>query len=169
MSEPIMDPLDIMLLHDRQATRMVFDLCRPLGETDWDEPFPFGQGSLRATFHHFIDSMEYWMSLIAIRPFTESEDRTVEGLARRYELAADERDALAVRLRGENRWSDTFIDTQTEPTPCKRTLGSWLVHSTTHNMHHRAQILVFLDQKGIPYNPFAGYAMDGYPLDVDAD
>lgn len=157
-----MDILDGLLEHDAQATRDLLALCQSLSDAQWERTFDIGQGSLRDTFDHMIDSMEYWTSLMKGQPFSPHTERSIEGIARRFEIASAEFIALAKQMRDENRLDDKFVDNELQ---CKRTMRATIIHVTTHSMHHRAQIRVLFDLLGVEYNPFAGYALDAHPLD----
>ena len=88
--------------------------------------------------------------------------RSVEGISQRFETISPAFIAVSKQMRDENRLADTFVDLETGP--ARRTFGATIVHVTTHNMHHRAQIHIMFDLLGIEYSPFAGFAMDAYPL-----
>ena len=90
--------------------------------------------------------------------------RGMEGIARRFEAISPVFLALARQIQSENRMDEMFVDYETGP--ARRTFGACIVHVATHNMHHRAQALVMFDLLGVKYNPFAGFALDSYPLDA---
>ena len=163
-----MDILDHLLEHDAAATRRHLALCRDLIPEQWHQTFAFGQGSLFGTFHHFLDSQEYWTSLLRgqpgpFSPVPSDPTEAWESLARRFEAISDVFITTARQIRDEGRLSEMFVDTETGP--ARRTYGACIVHVITHSQHHRAQALVMLDLLGVPYNPFAGYAIDSYPLE----
>ncbi len=163
-----MDILDRLLEHDAAATRMHLALCRDLTPEQWHQAFEFGQGSLYGTFDHFIDSQEYWTALITGQPGPFSPPpsdpkRASESLTGRFEAISDVFLAAARLIRDEDRLNEMFVDRETGP--ARRTYGACIVHVATHSMHHRAQALVMLDLLGVSYDPFAGFAIDGYPLE----
>ena len=163
-----MDILDHLLKQDADTTRHQLELCRSLTKDQWLKTFEFGQGSLYNTFHHLIDSKEYWTSLLLGQPSPfipapADPERSLELVAQRNETITPVFIAVATHLRDTNRLDDLFVDTETGP--ARRTYGSCIAHVVTHSLHHRAQALVMLDLLGVSYNPFIGAALDSYPLD----
>jgi uncharacterized damage-inducible protein DinB len=162
-----MDILDHLLEHDAEATRRQIDLCRNLTDTKWQKTFDFGQGSLYSTFDHLIDSKEYWTSLMLgqpgpFSPAPSDPTYSLENIECRFEAISDTFITISRKLQDEDRLSDTFVDIETGP--ARRTYGACIVHVATHSMHHRAQVLVMLDLLGVAYDPFAGFALDGYTV-----
>ena len=85
-----MNILDHMLEHDAAATRQLLAVCRGVSDEQWHQAFDFGQGSLYSTFDHFMDSTEYWTTLMQGRSwdtFTPllGSTRSVEGISQRFE------------------------------------------------------------------------------------
>ena len=163
-----MDILDHLLEHDAEATRHQIALCRSLTDEQWHKMFGFGQKSLYSTFDHLLDSKEYWTSLMLGEPgpfFPVPSDpaRAQESIERRFEAISDTFITVSRQIRNEGRLNDTFVDIETGP--ARRTYGACIVHVATHSMHHRAQVLIMLDFLGMEYDPFAGFALDGYALD----
>ena len=163
-----MDILDRLLEHDAVATRSHLALCRDLTPEQWRQEFGFGQGSLYATLDHFLDSEEYWTALMMGRPGPfapppSDPARAYESLSRRFEAISPVFLTTARQVRDEGRFGEMFVDTETGL--ARRTYGACIVHVVTHSQHHRAQALVMLDLLGVEYDPFAGYAIDAYPLE----
>ena len=163
-----MDILGHLLEHDAEATRSLLALCRDLSDEQWHKRFDFGQGSLYATFDHFLDSEEYWAALMLGQPGPfvprpSDPKRAYESLMRRFEAISPVFIAAARQIQDENRTGEMFVDTETGP--ARRTYGACIVHVTTHSMHHRAQARVMLDLMGLEYDPFGGFALDSYALE----
>ena len=165
-----MDILDRLLEHDAAATRLLLALCRDLTPEQWHQEFKFGQGSLYRTLDHFLDSQEYWTALMSgqpgpfVPPLSDPE-RASESLMRRFEAVSDVFLTTARQVRDAGSFDEMFLDTETGP--ARRSYGACIVHVVTHSQHHRAQARVMLDLLGVEYNPFAGYAIDGYPLEQE--
>lgn len=164
-----LDILNHLLEHDAAATRHLLTLCQGLSEEQWQKTFEVGQGSLYGTFDHLIDSQEYWTSLMLGQPgpfcpAPADPGRSLESLMRRFEAASPAFLAVSRQMREENRLGDTFVDTETGP--ARRTFGACIIHVATHSMHHRAQVRIIFDLLGVYYDPFAGFAIDAYPLEA---
>ena len=163
-----MDILDRLLEHDAAATRSHLLLCRDLTSEQWHRTFKFGQGSVYATFDHFLDSEEHWTALMLGQPGPFSPppsdpEHAWESLTRRFEAISVVFRAAARQMRDEGRLGEMFVDTETGP--ARRTFGACIVHVVTHSQHHRTQGLVLLDLLGVEYDPFAGYAIDSHSLE----
>jgi uncharacterized damage-inducible protein DinB len=163
-----MDILDRMLEHDALSMRYQLGLCQLLSAEQLNQVFAFGQESIYKTLDHMIDSQEFWVWLMegntdSFPPPPADPNHSIERIIQRYEAVCLAFDAIARSVRDESLMDDTFVDLETGP--ARRSFGSCILHVTTHNMHHRAQVFVMFDLLGVSYNPFAGSAIDGYPLD----
>lgn len=147
------DPRDILLVHNRWATRHLLEACAALTDEQFHQRFEMGPGSLHDTITHILGAMRGWADLLAgreQRPRLEAEGgpRTVDQLLTLLDELSDELEALAAAHpddeevsgeRGGRTW--TF----------RR--GGVLTHVTTHGMHHRAQCLNMLRQLGVEELP----------------
>ena len=152
---PMSDPTDILLTHDRWATRNVLDACGTLDHDAFHKRFDMGVGSLHDTTTHILGAMRGWGDLLAGR-----EQRERLEVAGPYEPTAllellDEIGAdllkhakahpvneIVTGERGGKSWSFTR--------------GGVITHVTTHGMHHRAQCLNMLRQLDVePLPPTA--------------
>jgi len=163
------DILDRLVEHDADATRNLLAQCADLSDEQWHQTFAFGQGSLYHTFDHLVGSMEHWTGVMSgveatVRPLERL--RSADAMTQRFEAISPAFISVARKIRDENRLGDMFVDRFTAE-PALRTFGACIVHVTTHSMHHRAQVLVMFDLLRIAYDPFAGYAVDEYPLDEE--
>jgi uncharacterized damage-inducible protein DinB len=144
---PASDPLDILLAHDRWATRQILNVCGKLAPEHFHRRFEMGPGSLHDTVTHMLAAMRVWADLLAgreQRERLEGTNRSVEELRRLQDQIADDLEASArahplegmvVRVRGGQSF------------PITR--GAVLTHVATHGMHHRAQCLNMLRQLGV--------------------
>jgi len=144
---PTSDPLDILLAHDRWATRQMLDACAKLADEQFHRPFAMGPGSLHDTVTHILAAMRAWADMLARReprPRLEGTRRTTAELtALLDEIAADlEASATSHPLQAAvSRVRDGKTQTFTR--------GGVLAHVATHAMHHRAQCLNMLRQLGV--------------------
>jgi uncharacterized damage-inducible protein DinB len=144
---PQSDPLDILLAHDRWATRQILDVCDTLTPEQFHRRFEMGPGSLHDTVTHMLAAMRVWADLLAgreQRERLEGTTRSIEELVRLQDEIADDLAASArahplegtvVRVRGGQSF------------PITR--AAVLTHVATHGMHHRAQCLNMLRHLGV--------------------
>ena len=146
-----MDLLDRFLGHDANTTRELLLRCRELTDEELDRRFDIGHGSLRATFHHIIWNIEAWTDLMLARPRRDepaAQFHTIPAMITRLDAIAAEFALLARRVQSENRLDELFIDVIDDP-PRRKTFGAAIVHTITHSMHHRAQILNIMRHLGM--------------------
>lgn len=144
---PASEPLDILLGHDRWATRQLLEACAKLTPDQFHRRFEMGPGSLHDTATHMLGAMRVWSDLLAgreQRPRLEGTQNTPAQLLALHDeiakgLAAVARahplDELVTRTRGGQSYSFPR--------------GGVLAHVVTHGMHHRAQCLNMLRQVGV--------------------
>lgn len=144
-----MDILDRLLGHDYATTRELLLQSRRLSDEQLDQVFDMDHGSVRATFAHMIGNVAIWSDLIDERPVEHRElDTSVPGMLRAHERIYGGFADRARELRDENRLDELFADTLDTP-PTEKRFGGAIVHVTTHDMHHRAQIIWMLGQLGV--------------------
>src|SRR5438477_11338551 len=108
----VSNPLDILLAHDRWATRQILDACGKLTPEQFHRRFEMGPGSLHDTVTHMLAAMRVWADLLAgreQRERLEGTTRSVEELRRLQDEIADDLESSArahplagtvVRVRG---------------------------------------------------------------------
>ena len=143
------DPVEILLDHDRWATRQIIEACAQLTSEQFSQKFNMGPGSLQATTTHIISATRAWNDTLAQRPQQPRLDQsgtlyTPAQLLPLLESAADELKAQATRLP-----LDQTVSRTREGVTYTFTRGAVLTHVTTHAMHHRAQCLNMLRQLGV--------------------
>lgn len=150
---PASEPLEILLTHDRWATRNLLSACAALSPEQFHQTFLLGRGSLHDTVVHLLAAMRGWTDLLAGREPAPRVDQdgnrhTPEELLALHDAASTELASLAREhplneivsaLRGGKKYSFTR--------------GAVLTHVTTHGMHHRAQALNMLRQLGVSALP----------------
>jgi uncharacterized damage-inducible protein DinB len=141
------DPVEILLAHDRWATRLIIEACAKLTDEQFHRRFDMGPGSLHDTTTHMLGAMQVWGDHLAgreQRTRLETQKWTTDQLLTLLdEIAADMAkaakahpvDGTISRERGGQMY--TF------------TRGAVLTHITTHGMHHRAQCLNMLRHLGV--------------------
>lgn len=146
-----MDLLDRLLGHDDWTTTRLLLLSRDLTDEQLDRRFDIGHGTLRETFAHMIGNVEVWTALMAERPVERTPRGravTVDTLIERHELSYAEFATLARRIRDEQRWDATYVDTLDDP-PRRKTFGGTTAHLITHDMFHRGEVLHILQRLGV--------------------
>jgi uncharacterized damage-inducible protein DinB len=146
---PTSNPLDILLKHDRWATRQILDTCGSLTAEQFNRKFETGPGSLHATVTHILGAQRFWGDLLAgreERPRLEQPgtQRTPGDLTALHEEIAAEFAATSAAHPLE----DTVSRVRNGKTHVF-TRGAVLTHVATHGMHHRAQCLNMLRHLGV--------------------
>ena len=161
---PTSEPLEVLLAHDRWATRNVIDACAALTEDQFHQPFEIGPGSLHDTLTHVIGCMRGWTDDLTARepvPSIRGTRRTPEQLLPLLDQAATDLAAAATARPFDEVLSVTF---DSGPT-FSYTRGVIVSHVITHSMHHRAQCLHMLRRLGVDPLPLA--AVDDWSLHAD--
>jgi uncharacterized damage-inducible protein DinB len=145
-----MELLDRLLGHDAWTTGELLLRCRELSEEQLDQPFDIDERSVRKLILHMIANVEVWTDLMLGRTVRgRLEGRAaVRDLASRHERAYSEFAALARRLESEGRQDHLWTDHLDTP-PTTKTFGGAVAHVITHNMHHRAHLLLMLGRIGL--------------------
>ena len=136
-----------ILGHDAWTTRAFLAICEQLPEESLDADFDIGHRTIRKTLDHLIWNIECWTSLM-IDHFVpdRSSDTTFAGLQQRYRTAAKSFEAAARAADEAGRFSDEYED---PIDGLKKTIGSTILHVTTHNMHHRAHLMLMFRRLGV--------------------
>lgn len=145
-----MDLLDRLLGHDAWATRQLLERCATLPEDQLDRAFPIDHGSARALLRHMIGNVEVWTDLMLGRPVRRAGAvaPTLAQLATRHDLASTEFARLARDVLASERLDDLWTDHLDDP-PASKTFGGGVLHVLTHNMQHRAHLLLVLGWLGL--------------------
>ncbi len=153
---PKSEPVDILLTHNRWATRNLLEACAALPCEQFHQGFEMGPGSLHDTATHSLGARRGWGDMLAgrdQRPRLDEggEKRTPQQLLELLDEISDDLEASvgahpADELVTGSRGGRSFTFTR----------GGVLTHVTTHGMHHRAQCLNMLRQLGVePLPPSA--------------
>lgn len=145
---PTSNPVEILLAHDRWATRNVIEACAALTLEQFHQRFEMGPGSLHDTTTHILGAMRVWGDVLAgreQRPRLEGSNRsTTELLALLEELSAD----LLASAR-TSPLDETITRQRRDGQTLVLSRGGVITHVATHGMHHRAQCLNMLRQLGV--------------------
>jgi uncharacterized damage-inducible protein DinB len=151
-----MDLLDRLLGHDQWATDQLLNLSQGLTESQFDQEFDIGHGTLRATFAHMIFNIEAWTAVMAGQPVERERDgRSLVALIDRHNRAYATFAALARQVRDEQRLEETFADHFDE----QQRFGAGVVHVVLHNAEHRTEALHILTRLGVPDPPEIDHAL----------
>ncbi len=147
-----MDLLDRLLGHDVWSTRQLLLQSQALTDAQLDQVFDIDSRTLRGCYLHMLENMEVWTDLLYERPprgdaELSAKPQSMAGLLERLAETGRELAALARGVARENRWDAVFIDVLDDP-PRLKTFGGGIGHVLTHNMHHRAQAMLMLEQLG---------------------
>jgi uncharacterized damage-inducible protein DinB len=142
--------LDRLLGHNAWTTRRLLLRCAELSGGQLDREFDIDGRSVRALLRHMIGNMEVWTDLMLGRPVrrSESASTSVEELLARHDAACVHFAILARQVEAENRLDELWLDTLDDP-PAQKTYGGAILHVLTHDMHHRAQLLLMLAWLGL--------------------
>ena len=145
------NPLDILLIHNRWATRNVIEACAKLSDAQFHQRFELGPGSLHDTLNHVLGAMRGWGDMLAgreQRARLEEQQHTCEEMLAILDELADDMEQSA---RGHP--VDEIVSGERGGRTFSFTRGGVLTHVTTHGMHHRAQCLNMLRQLGVEAMP----------------
>lgn len=150
------DPIDILLGHDRWATRALLARCAALSEEQFNQRFDIGLGSLHDTLTHIVGAVRSWTDAVGQRPRRPAFSRDADGQSVRrtpaelqplWEEACSEFQSV---VRGQR---PHLAQTREWPfrSDCYRfTVAAAVLHVTNHGTHHRAQCLNMLKRLGHP-------------------
>lgn len=154
---PTSDPTQILLAHDRWATRQILAACTPLTHEQFHQRFDIGPGSLHNTLVHMLGAMRLWTHGLAGGPISprleQDPPRTPAEIATLLDTTFDAFEAEIRRLP-----FDQAMSRVREGKTFTFTRGAVLTHVATHGMHHRAQCLNMLRHLGISPLPATSVA-----------
>lgn len=144
-----MDLLDRLLGHDEETTALILRRCKELSADQLHRRFDIDHGSTAALLRHICLNVEVWTDLMLGR--VERVRRAPEGiddLIRHHDTVYREFATTARRVQAEGRLDETYLDVLDNPARAK-TYGGTILHVITHNMHHRAHLLLVLRWLGL--------------------
>jgi len=144
---PTNDLIDILILHNRWATRNILETCATLQVEQFHQRFEIGLGSLHDTTRHILVAMVAWGDMLAgreQRACRVSEDCTPQQLLSLLDEISDDLHASA-----RAHPYDEIVSGSLGGKHYNLPRSGVLTHVTTHGMHHRAQCLNLLRQLGV--------------------
>lgn len=144
---PASDPVDILLTHNRWATRNILDACLPLSEEQFHQRFEIGPGSLHDALTHVLGAMRRWGDLLAGRKEQARLEDTQRTRQELLDLLAELSDDLEASARAHP--TDELLEGSRGGRSYIFSRGAVLTHVATHGMHHRAQCLNMLRHLGV--------------------
>ena len=143
-----MNLLDRLLGHDTWTTRQLLLACQSLSDELLDREFEIDSRSLRNTFVHMIDNMEVWTDLMWARPVARQSGDSIPALLQRLSRISRDFAHIAREIARTGRYDDCFMDVLDDP-PTPKSFGGAIGHLITHNMHHRAQVMIMMENVGL--------------------
>lgn len=143
-----MDLLDRMLGHDHWATSQLLEASRDLTDSQLDQPFDIGHGTLRETLAHMVFVFDFWTTQMAGQPVTTERrgQGSIPELVEYHERFQATFADVARRALDDHRLDDTFVDHY----GYQQTLGGTIIHVLHHNAQHRAEARHILARLGVP-------------------
>jgi uncharacterized damage-inducible protein DinB len=144
---PTSNPVEILLEHDRWATRNIIAACAGLTHDQFHQRFEMGPGSLHETTTHILHALRGWGDLLAgreQRPPLEGKERAPAELLALLDELADDFSANARKHPLEET-----VSRQRDGKMYTFSRGGVITHVATHGMHHRAQCLNMLRHLGV--------------------
>lgn len=141
------NPVDILIAHDRWATRQILSACENLTRDEFHRRFPIGPGSLHDTTTHIVGSMQRWVDFLSGRgdsPRVEGPERSVADIITLLETVTT---AFAAVVRATP--FDTVISGTHNSRPFTLSCGVVVAHVLAHGTHHRAQCVNMLRHSGV--------------------
>lgn len=152
-----MDVLNLLLDHDRWATRTLLDASGGLTAGQWDQDFDIGHRTLRETFGHMVFNVPFWTAFLnGQRPSDDGysadaqpDDRSPAVLVDHHERAYAAFADAARRLRDEGRLDETYADHY----GVRKSFGGTILMVVEHNEGHRTEVAHILERLGVPDLP----------------
>lgn len=140
-------PLDELFTHNDWANDEILRAAQPLNETQLDQSFDMGRGSLRRTLLHIYTAEYVWLSRWqerGVHPWPDEEERiSVSILAERFAATRREREAFRRGKSGEDL-ARMVPYRDSRGSSYRATLGQMMLQVLMHSAHHRAQAVNML-------------------------
>jgi uncharacterized damage-inducible protein DinB len=151
-----MDLLERLLAHDRWAMTALFDTCAPLTDEQFSHSFDIGHANIHTTFAHIIGNVHFWTdSMLGVDVDRSEQDWSRANLCLQFDQAYTEFEQLALRIRDEDRFDDSFIDDWDQP----QSYGAAILHVILHDDEHRQEILHILNRLDVENVPEIDHAL----------
>jgi uncharacterized damage-inducible protein DinB len=162
-----MDLLDLLLDHDRWATKTLLEASGGLTKAQWDQEFDIGHRTVRETFGHMVFNVPFWTAFLVGEPIEggwsadhQPDDRSLAALGDHHERSHAAFAAVARRVRDEGRLGETFADHY----GVRKSAGGTILMVVEHNAGHRTEVLHILERLGVPDLPEVDLGVWDYML-----
>lgn len=140
-------PLNELFAYNDWANDQLLGASKSLNETQLDQSFDMGRGSVRRTLLHIYTAEVVWLSrwqLRGIMPWPDEEERiSVAALAERFTATRREREAFRGKLSLADL-ENVAPYRDSKGTIYRATLGQMILQMFVHSTHHRAQAVNML-------------------------
>ena len=143
------NPVDILLEHDRWATRQILAACEMLSPAQFSQKFDLGPGSLQATLTHMIAAMNTWADTLSVRPLGRRIDQDGQSYSVQQLTALHDTAITAFIHIARTLPLDQVVTRERLGKTYTFPRVTIITHVATHDMHHRAQCLNMLKQLGV--------------------
>ncbi len=141
-----MDQNDRLFGHDRGMTAHYLELCKNLTDEQWDREFDVGLRSIRITFDHINEAVDFWMGwMTGVPNHREAKRKPYEQLVAEHHAGYDRFEAFARGIIADGRLDETFEDHW----KVRHSYGASILHVIMHGQTHRTEILHMLHRLGI--------------------
>ena len=135
-------PMDRLFDHNDWANAEILSAARPLNETQLDQSFDMGRGSLRRTLLHIYCGELVWLARWQGKtetPWPDEEERvSVATIAERLAVTQRERKAFLAKVTAADlERVVTYRDSKGRL--YRAALGDMILQMLSHSAHHRAQ------------------------------
>jgi uncharacterized damage-inducible protein DinB len=144
---PTSNPVEILLEHDRWATRNIIEACGALTQDQFHQRYEMGPGSLHDTTTHILSALRGWGDLLAGREQRPRIDGTKRAPAEL--LALLDESAADFSASARKHPLEETVSRERDGKHYTFTRGGVITHVMTHGMHHRAQCLNMLRHLGV--------------------
>ncbi|MEK6644279.1 MAG: DinB family protein [Planctomycetota bacterium] len=155
-----LDSVRTFLKYSDWANDVVLRAAGPLSDTQLDQPFAMGRGSLRMELLHVWAGEHVWVARWQGRAETpwpsEEEKVAVPGIIERIVAVYRERDAFVATL-AERALSSVVTYRDSKGSLFSATLADMMTQMIVHSTHHRAQIVNMLRNVGVTPAPDLDY------------
>jgi len=143
----------------QQTRKILLDCCRELESQDFTRKNGYGFQSVRDTLVHIADCYHAWLGSFVLlkttKPLTPKEDlpkMNVDEIKSRFEQVDSYVNQLFEALGNQlNEPIQRNIPWRETPEPLTITPAKLLMHTITHEYHHKGQIVAMIRQMG--YEP----------------
>lgn len=143
----------------RQTRGTLLDFCAQLNPNDFTHQHGFALQSVRDTLIHIADCYHAWLGSFVLektkKPITPKEERdqfNLEKIKDRFEQVDSIVNEIFELPRNQlNEMMEKKIPWREAPETLSITPGKLLMHTITHEFHHKGQIVAMLRQMG--YEP----------------